>query len=205
MITEIPNDLLYEIIRNLNIEEISRLCSTDQRWRRICQNELFWQLLVQRDFPNVAQFANSWFYTYQYYNRKIYVVTVNGERDGLFEIFDSKESAIKYCINYIKKKYYFDFIGIGITMSDEVRNIMNNRGEQLLEALLDPADTSAHTFVHNYYQITPDMISGLVQEYQEAKEIYLNEIAKRLRETGTVTLFTDVEFVITRKPILIGF
>ena len=201
MITEIPNDLLYEIIRYLNIEEISKLCSTDLKFKQICLNERFWQLLVQRDFPTVSRLFNSWFYTYQYYNRKVYVLTVDGERDELVEIFDARENVIEYCMSYINKRYYYDFIGFSITMSNELRDIINDRGEQMLEALFNPNDTDAYAFVYNRYQITPENIPELLREYQEAKADYLNEITKRLRENGNVTIFNDVIFVITRKSI----
>jgi len=46
----IANELIYNIIENLDIREILTLCSTNVKYRTICQEPYTWIYLLKRDF-----------------------------------------------------------------------------------------------------------------------------------------------------------
>lgn len=49
---KLPNELIIQILMNLDVKDILKLCQTNKRVADICQSNYLWKKLVARDFPD---------------------------------------------------------------------------------------------------------------------------------------------------------
>ena len=94
-------DSFYEIVSKLENNEIASLCLVNKKFQEYCNNDQFWQRLVEKKYGKVEQLG-SWYTTYRHLNAPIYIVSVLIP-SGKHTIFDSKPfrdeaSAINYLI-----------------------------------------------------------------------------------------------------------
>ena len=60
-----PDEIIYIIGLDLSYKEIINTCSTSRRFNKVvCDNEKFWMLKTQRDYPNQQKIGYSWKQTY---------------------------------------------------------------------------------------------------------------------------------------------
>lgn len=139
----LPDEVKLNILKNMSAEELSRNCQISVEFRNLCQDDSLWKRLVIDKFGEVAIINNSWYQTYQYFNKydKVYLLIDYdefGETDENYhEIFGSVEVAINYMINsyplflvrtshfydiFFKKYPYFDRNLMSGGYIDEINN-----------------------------------------------------------------------------------
>ena len=53
-------DTIRKILLLISPEEISRLCATSQKFNRICEDQSFWRVKVQRDYGIEKKYKSTW-------------------------------------------------------------------------------------------------------------------------------------------------
>ena len=73
---KMPQEIIENFLLNSDIREINHLCKTHKRVSEICQTDLFWKRLVDRDFgiKNLIN-TDSWKCLYQMLNITLYLLT----------------------------------------------------------------------------------------------------------------------------------
>ena len=66
-INNLPSDMQVELLANMDLNELRKLCTSNKQLRQLCQSELLWQRLVAHRFGKVELINNSWRETYIYY------------------------------------------------------------------------------------------------------------------------------------------
>ena len=69
-ISALPSELILITLANLEPRQLLNLCETNKYYRNICNNENFWQSLVQRDFGPVYKYG-SWYQTYKRFHQQL--------------------------------------------------------------------------------------------------------------------------------------
>ncbi len=48
----LPSDVLFELLLKITFPTLAHLCSSNKEINKICNDEYFWQLKTQQDYPN---------------------------------------------------------------------------------------------------------------------------------------------------------
>lgn len=212
ILESIPKELIYQITQKLDLNQLQQLCSTNSNFRQICQNEELWRQLVERDFPNKKKFG-TWFFTYQYYNRKVYLLNIvrNGET-----VHNLIFSDVKDAINYIKNKHIFlmnpnqypnlNIPDLFLKIEKDLGGYTSIHFPEILtnqEAVKLNFRAIFETSIRELNNRTDDDIYQILTEYFDIRNEYLNKLIEELIKTGTIDYDESIEVVtLTRQPIL---
>lgn len=182
---DLPNDVLMNILLNLDYVELRRICKTDKRVQKLCQNEYFWEQKYKRDFQNdKVLISDSWRDNYKYLDiqrhpKKLY------QFEGVSMVTNNPDEFLKLILSIINNKYekndplakiqtdllillkriMIDNYYGNVFMKSVNRNDLLLTYRQFFGQLLnqyDPTDryrsSDKYTFLYNYvyeYYITP--------------------------------------------------
>ena len=117
----IINDVIYSIFLNADYLEIVELCSVSKQYKKICDQDLLWKQLIERDFPfifidcNIQDeytykklYEKTHFVIYSYINKIILPFEKNRKHRYTTYIFKNLFNLIVDVLN--KKKVYYDVL-----------------------------------------------------------------------------------------------
>ena len=71
-IYELPNEILFKILLNLNPQDLQQQCRASKKFRDLCNSDYFWRLRFKQDYPQyysmkdmTGQYKNGWKTFYQ--------------------------------------------------------------------------------------------------------------------------------------------
>lgn len=100
----LPDDVLInEILPNISLNDLAKLCQSDVRLRNLCQSESLWQNKMKLDFPNVSKPTPLTF-------KQFYMFLIQADRVPVYRHGDIVMNTLvtvnnrDYAINDIKNK-----------------------------------------------------------------------------------------------------
>lgn len=188
---QLPEDLIKVTLLKQDLKTIKEYCKTSTKAKKICQDDFFWQQLVERDFSNhPKKIGTTWYNTYKLLNTTIYEVLYiyqygSHPVDVESEMFWDLDQAIKYVVERIVGSYY-EF--------ECMRNIVTNDLSSKFQSFLqdDRALDELETEANNDPEITND--------YNRYIERYKTLIKAILIKTGQIKQ-DDLTFKIVKKKI----
>lgn len=79
----LPDELILDILTKLPISNLLHLCQTNQRIYNICQDEKFWKIKYNNDFPDIPRSYMSWKQSYLDIYNSIYNLPVFYEKENI--------------------------------------------------------------------------------------------------------------------------
>lgn len=108
-------ELDIEILLNLDMKDLKSICRTNKNLSKICNNEIFWKLKLDTDFPNIAsldmksnnktwkQYYKDVFKKYQLFNKNFLTQIRIEDRDVWFQlIIDWMETPNNHRLKNVK-------------------------------------------------------------------------------------------------------
>ena len=213
LLTTIPSEIFREIVENLNLTDILQLATTNPQIQRLVSDENLWRQLTFRDFPNQPLIGKSWFNTYQYYNRKVWVVTELTRHNYLnvnTTICRSQQKAIDDVWEQnFEDSVMFQELVPNIPISDQMADIDQNMGaDNYIQKLLQTGDAKAALEADRNNEVFPEIlamsseeVTDLFLEYLELQKQYKQAIYRTLKEEGTIS-YGIYTITINQQPIL---
>lgn len=207
----IPSDVINLITSNLHINDIIRLCTTNSNFRQLCNNENMWRLLVQRDFSQARRIGNSWFLTYQYYNRTVYsFIAIDSNRLTYNLIFDRMEDALNAASNITSDHVMSEHRYPDLQLSDDILDIDQNIGAEhgkYVRGLIEDPQRVKEKFIQRYdinnfpsfQTMTNDQLYQLLVDYLRVRAEYDNRIMQELHDNGSVTIYEHTYYLSAQK------
>ena len=194
--THIPIDVFLNILKYMTLNDIAKLALTNKEINDYCKSEEFWRQLYVQDFPDEQLTNSSYYISYQYYDRKIWVVTIRkfAELYPIVNIFNTKKRAVEKILDdfylYPMDESLIPYIKIrdilkridddGEFQFDDMRKIINGNSKELLTKY----DTSRK--YNDIAQMSSEKIQCLFSLYLSIRKIYKQEILDQLEKDGNL-------------------
>lgn len=124
--SDLLDDIIFEILKNLPIKNILDLCCTSKQFNRVCKNDHFWELIVKRDFGNVKKSLMDWKQTYkEIFERKKYDVFIHGNPDYI-----DKDALNPSIMKKLQKKYNEALLNTDIAVFEALKKYYKEREEE---------------------------------------------------------------------------
>lgn len=211
LLTNIPSEIFREIVENLDLVDILQLATTNPQIQRLVSDENLWRQLTQRDFPKQPLIGRSWFNTYQYYNRKVWVVhELYNHYVYKTTICGFQQKAIDYVWeNHFEDSVMYKTLVPNMQMSDLMIDIDQNLGAgDYMQKLLQTGDAKAAFETNRVGEEFPELlamssseVTALFLEYLDLREQYRKAIYRGFKEKGMLG-YESYTFVIKQQPIL---
>lgn len=104
---ELPQEITLHILKNLQYKELCNAALVSKSFKKICEDDALWKILVIDKFGYVDRINNNWVDTYKYFSKydTVYVVTYYDELHQCSDnpvVFAYFDLAIKYIIEDIR-------------------------------------------------------------------------------------------------------
>ncbi len=101
----LADNIIYEILLNSDINDISKICQSCCATTRVCNNDRLWKYLVQRDFPTYKKglLKGTWRDTYEFLYGPYYQVNYENRDIGIDQmtVVSNFERAIDFVIKSV--------------------------------------------------------------------------------------------------------
>lgn len=197
-LTNLPDELLIEIMERLPIDDVLRLCSANNKLANICEDRQFWLYRLGHDFQNIP--------------KPKYVRDPKSHYINLFKIFrDFPRLIINYERIYDPLQYYIDLKAAFDKLTDvDIPMYYVDRDHRILISAMDvyyyvipdiiviPFDDDRYIFIDNsaLYSGYFNFIRSLIQENN-----YM-DIVKRMPNAQIVNKDTIFELLNNYNPVI---
>ncbi len=117
-LTGLP-ELDFQIMLNLNYNELSYLCTVNKEYVKLCSNDYFWKQKYLIDFPN-SNYFKSWSWKQNYYVKltKTFTIVLNfyNQLDYVSPYLYTNSNLVNLILNDVRKSVIIDAGDIPVTM-----------------------------------------------------------------------------------------
>ena len=122
----IPKDLFNEILNRLSVTQLISLCKSNVQFNKLCTDDHFWQLRLQRDYPNI--------------NLSDFNIALNNPKEIYLALYKIRVQLIPI---YYNDQYHMD---LWISNNDNYQTILHRLLRTDLRGVLDKYDNNAMFF-----------------------------------------------------------